>query len=81
MMKRYYVQTNAYNFVAFTDNKKAVVINESAFDKPLTFEVAKTADYSNFDGYKTSTIKELAANYNGNICDWQPDEYENTIEF
>lgn len=51
MMKRYFLETEDYSGVGFVDNKgKMVYIDETAFDEPLTLDVAKAADYSNFDG-------------------------------
>ena len=81
-MKRYFAETNGYNCVLFVDDKgKAVVIQEEVFDEPLTLEVAKAADYSNFDNCETA--EEANANYgNGeNLINFNEDEYENIVEF
>lgn len=84
-MKRYFVETNGENFVAFVDgDNKAYMVDAAAFDEKLTIEVAKEADYSNFDGCETA---EECANSIGtseafdNIIDWNEDEYENVTEF
>ena len=54
-MKRYFIETNAYNSVAFVDgNNKAYIFHEEAFDEPLTLDVAKKADYSSTDDCKTA---------------------------
>lgn len=54
-MKRYFIETNAYNCVAFVDeNNKAYIFNQIDFDENLTFEAAKNADYSNTDNCKTA---------------------------
>lgn len=54
-MKRYFVETNGYNCVAFVDdNGTAYIVHENNFDEPLTLDVAKTADYSNFDNCGTA---------------------------
>lgn len=51
-MKRFFVKTNGYNAVIFVDkNGNGYVIDETAFDEPLTLDAAKNADYSNFDGW------------------------------
>ena len=85
MMKRYFVKTEDYSFVAFVDSEsRAYVIDESAFDERLTIEVAKAADYSNLDGCETA--EECAycigiAEPFDNIIDFNADEYENVTEF
>lgn len=54
-MRRYFIETNAYNCVAFVDeNNKAYVFHEEAFDEPLTLEAAKKADYSSTDNCETA---------------------------
>lgn len=54
-MKRYFVETNGYNCVAFVDeNNKAIVLHDECFDEPLTIKYAKNADYSNIDGCETA---------------------------
>jgi len=58
-MKRYFVETNGYNCVAFVDdNGTAYIVHENTFDEPLTLDVAKNVDYSNFDNCETA--KECA---------------------
>lgn len=80
-IKRLYCQTNGYNLVVFTDGVKAVYIDETAFDEPLTLEVAKSADYGNFDGFET--IEEMSANYadGSHLIDFDESDYEEAIEF
>lgn len=59
-MKRFFVETNAYNFVAFVDeNGKGYYVDEKLFDDDLTIDVAKNGDYSAFDGCETA--EECAA--------------------
>lgn len=54
-MKRFFIETNGYNMVAFVDDKnKAFILHEQSFDTELTLETAKNADYSNLDGCKTA---------------------------
>ena len=83
-MKRYFVTTNADNMVLFVDdNNNAVYIDETAFDEPLTLDVAKRADYSNFDGCETA--EEATANYadGEHLIHFDPDDetFEKIIEF
>lgn len=77
MLKRLFVQDEVGESVVLfvDDNGKACYINDTAFDEPLTLEVAKAADYSNFEGFDTA--EEAAANYytgdhliDFNECDW-----------
>ena len=82
MLKRYFCKTQDYNVVIFADeNGQGVYIDESAFDEPLTLEVAKEADYSNFDGCETA--EEAAANYGtgAELIEFNPDDFEEVIEF
>ena len=66
--------------VVFVDDEGyGVPIHEKAFNEPLTIEAAERADYSNFDDCETA--EEAAANYTGEIIEFNPDEYENVIEF
>lgn len=80
-MKRYFCESQDYNVVIFADQAgKAVMVDETAFNEPLTLEVAKAADYSNFDGCET--VEEAAANYyTGEIINFYPDEFENVVNF
>ena len=83
-MKRFFVEAEDYNMVVMADeNGKGFVIDETAFAEPLTLEVAKNADYSNFDGCETA--EECAecigtAEAELNIIDFDADEYENVTE-
>ena len=74
-MKRYFVETNADNMVAFVDdNNRVYFFNEQAFDEPLTLDVAKTADYSNCEGCETA--EEIAHSVGvGEVYDWNEDDY------
>lgn len=54
-MKRYFIETNGYNCVAFVDdNGTAYIVHENNFNEPLTLDVSKNADYSNFDNCDTA---------------------------
>lgn len=83
MLNRYFaVDENREAAVLFVDeNKKAVFINDTAFDKKLTLEVAMKADYSNFDNFETA--EEAAANYytGKNLINFNPDKWEELVEF
>ena len=84
-MKRYFVETNGYNMVAFvgTDGK-AYAFHEETFDKELTLETAKNSDYSGIEDAETAeeiaqcigTDKALE-----NIFDWADVEAEEITEF
>ncbi len=79
-MKRYFCEAQDYNVVIFADEAgRAVMIEETAFDEPLTLEAARAADYSNLEGFET--IEEAAANYTGEIINFYPDEFENVVNF
>lgn len=82
-MKRYFVETNGYNCVAFVDNNgKAYVFHEETFDEELTFEYAKSVDYSNVDGCETA--EEIAACTGGDLVVDAEDVFkiaDNIIEF
>ena len=79
-MKRYFAETEDYNVVLFVDQSgRAVMIDEAAFNEPLTLAVAKAADYSNFDGCQTA--EEAAANYTGEVIEFRPWEFENVVNF
>lgn len=83
MLKRLFVvDSTGEAVVLFVDETgKACYLNDTAFDEPLTLEVAKDADYSNFDNCETA--EEAAANYSTgeNLIDYNPDEWEEVIEF
>lgn len=82
-MKRYYAEDAVGQAcVLFVDDdRKAVFINETAFDEELTLEVAIAADYSNFDGCKTA--EEAAANYytGENLIDFNEEDWIVLVEF
>lgn len=83
MLKRLFVQDEVgENVVLFVDdNGKACFINDTAFDEPLTLEVAKSADYSNFEGFETA--EEAAANYytGDNLIDFNEEDWDVIVEF
>ncbi|HNW87988.1 MAG TPA: hypothetical protein PKJ47_13760 [Candidatus Limiplasma sp.] len=82
-MKRYFVKTNAGSEVAFVDDSgKAYIYNETAFDDPLTLEVAKDAHYENAEGCETA--EEVAACQGvGDVYDWEAEKSnaESVTEF
>ncbi len=83
MLKRYFAKDSVGEAcVLFVDeSKKAVYINDTAFDEPLTLEVAKGADYSNFDGFETA--EEASANYHTgeNLIDFNEEDWGKLVEF
>ena len=81
-MKRFFVKTNGYNAVIFVDkNSNGYVIDETAFDEPLTLNAAKNADYSNFDGCETAEDCAASIGIGNNIITFNPTEYDNITEF
>lgn len=79
-MKRLFVTAEDYNAIIFADkNGNGYVIDES-----LTLDVAKNADYSNFDGCETA--EDCAASIGTaeamqNVIPFSPAEYDNITEF
>lgn len=82
-MKRYLVETNGDSMVAFVDDSgRAYVYNETAFQKPLTLEVAKNTDFANAD--QCATAEEItSAQGTGETYDWKEiaDAAETVTEF
>ena len=84
-MKRFFVETEDYNMVAFVDDEgKAFIIDETNFDEVLTFDVAKNSDYSNLDGCETA--EECAYSIGTpqamqEVFAFDPDEFEYVEEF
>ena len=83
MLKRYFAKDSVGEAVVlFVDkNNKAVFINDTAFDEELTLEVAKRENFSNFDNCETA--EEVASNYytGENLIDFNPDDWEELVEF
>ena len=80
-MKRYFAKTNAFDLVLFVDKKnKAYVVDEQAFDEPLTLATAKTHDYGNLEGCETAQECFECMGF-GDIVDFNTDEFEKLIEF
>ena len=80
-MKRIFAETNGYNVVLFVDdNNNAFVVDEAAFDEELTLEVAKNADYSNYDGCETAEECQAAQGC-GDVIAYNEDEFEAVTEF
>lgn len=81
-MKRFFVKTSGYNMIVFVDkNGNGYVIDETAFDEPLTLNAAKNADYSNFDGCETAEDCAASIGINNNIIPFNPTEYDYITEF
>ena len=84
-MKRVFVTAEDYNMVVMADdNGRGFVIDETAFDEPLTLEVARNADYSSFDGCETA--EECAesigtAEAEQNVISFNAAEYSTVVEF
>lgn len=89
-LKRYFVKTNAYNFVAFVDDEgKAYPIftfddkNGKEWDElNMTLMAAKNGDYSGIEGCRDAY--EVCADVDGDtskIFNFDEDEYENVTEF
>lgn len=80
-MKKIFAETNAYNVVLFVDdNNKAYVVPDGAFEEPLTLDVAKNTDYSNFADCETAEECQNCQGV-GDVIIFNEDEYENIIEF
>lgn len=83
MLKRLFVVDSVGEAaVLFADETgKACYMNDTAFDEPLTLEVAKAADYSNFDNCETA--EEAAAGYGcgENLIDFDKNEWAEIVEF
>ena len=82
-MKKLYVEDiNGESAILFVDdNGKAVYVSDTAFDEPLTYEVAVRGDYSNFADFDTA--EEASANYaNGSyLIDYHEDDWAVIREF
>lgn len=83
MLKRLFVMDGVgEKLVLFADESgKAVYISESAFNEPLTLELAKNADYSNFENCETA--EEASANYadGTHLIDYNADDWDSIAEF
>lgn len=81
-MKRFFVKTNDYNMVIFVDkNGNGYIIDETAFDEPLTLDVAKNANYSNFNDCETAEDCAASIGVDDNIITFNPTEYDYITEF
>lgn len=84
-MKKYFAKTNGFECVLFVDeNGKAFVVDENNFDERLTVEVAKNADYSNFEDCETAEECAQAIGTSEafeSVIDFNADEYEELVEF
>lgn len=83
MLKRLFAKDEVGECVVLflDDNGKACYINDTAFDEPLTLEVAKKANYSNIEGFETA--EEAAANYyeGNNLIDFNENDWDIIVEF
>lgn len=89
-LKRYFVETNAYNFVAFVDEeRKAYPVftfgdkNGKEWDElNMTLTAAKNGNYSCIEGCRD--VYEVCADVDGDtskIFNFDEDKYENVTEF
>lgn len=89
-LKRFFVETNAYNFVAFVDDEgKAYPVfafddkNGKEWDElNMTLMAAKNDNYSGIEGCRDAY--EVCADVDGDtskIFNFDEDEYENVTEF
>lgn len=79
-MKKLFVETNAYNMVLFVDNEgMAYVVEEKSFDKELTLDVARAADYSNLDNCETAQECQDSMGFGDIIELAQCTEYFNSV--
>lgn len=91
-LKRYFVETNAYNFVAFVDEeRKAYPVftfgdkNGKEWDElNMTLTAAKNGNYSCIEGCRD--VYEVCADVDGDTSkifnfDDDEDKYENVTEF
>lgn len=89
-LKRYFVETNAYNFVAFVDEeRKAYPVftfgdkNGKEWDElNMTLTAAKNGNYSCIEGCRDAY--EACADVDGDtskIFNFDEDKYENVTEF
>lgn len=82
-MKRIYAESNGYNMVLFVDDEnKAFVLPDDTFNDFSTLELAKAADYSNLVGCETAEeCRAMTGAGDGDIIDYNEDEFENVTEF
>lgn len=89
-LKRFFVETNAYNFVAFVDDEgKAYPVfafddkNGKEWDElNMTLMAAKNGNYGGIEGCRDAY--EVCADVDGDtskIFNFDEDEYENVTEF
>lgn len=89
-LKRYFVETNAYNFVAFVDEKRKAYPVFTFNDKNgkewdelnMTLMAAKNGDYSGIESCRDAY--EVCADVDGDtskIFKFNEDEYDNVIKF
>ena len=82
-MKRIYAEDiNGEAAILFVDdNGKAVYVSDTAFDEPLTYEVAVRVDYSNFLDFDTA--EEASANYSdgSHLIDYHEEDWAVIREF
>lgn len=89
-LKRFFVETNAYNFVAFVDDKGKTYPVFAFDDKNgkewdelnMTLMAAKNGNYSGIEGCRDAY--EVCADVDGDtskIFNFDEDEYENVTEF
>lgn len=71
-MKKYFLESNGYNLIAFVINNKMVVLDCE------TLEEAKNMNTEGIDGMED--IEEVANYVNKEVYDFNPSEWENVTE-
>lgn len=83
-MKRYFVETNGYNMVAFVDDSnRAYVFHEECFTEKLTLEAAQNADYASCEGCETAEEIDIAVGAGNGTYAWDDivTDSDNVVEF
>ena len=71
-MKKYFLESNGYNLIAFVVNNKMIVLDCE------TLEEARNMNTEGIDGMED--IEEVANYVNKEVYDFNPSEWENVTE-
>ena len=71
-MKKYFLESNGYNLIAFVINNKMIVLDCE------TLEEARNMNTEGIDGMED--IEEVANYVNKEVYDFNPSEWENVTE-